>query len=188
MGSSTGRLSSEDPNLQNIPTGVGYGQRIKSCFIPSKKDNLLVVADYSQIELRVLAFLSGDAELIDTFDRGEDIHTRTGKFIFGENVEITSERRRIAKSVNFGVIYGITGFGLSKMINASPTEATRYIEAFFLRYPGVKSYYESLLENGRKNGYVETYFSRRRYIPGLSDANKTMRAIAEREAINMPVQ
>jgi len=104
------------------------------------------VADYSQVELRILASLSGDDALIDTFARGEDIHTRTARFLFGENVTITSELRRIAKSVNFGVIYGITGFGLSKVINTSPAEATKYIEAFYAMYPGVRSYYDSILE------------------------------------------
>lgn len=135
LGASTGRLSSEAPNLQNIPSGEGYPARIKSCFCPSSSEYSFLVADYSQVELRILASLSGDISLIDTFMRGDDIHTRTARFLFGEHTTITSELRRIAKSVNFGVIYGITGFGLSKVINTSPAEATKYIDAFYAMYP-----------------------------------------------------
>lgn len=113
---------------------------------------------------------------------------RTAKFLFGENTEISSHMRRIAKSVNFGVIYGITGFGLAKTLDCNTWEAQKYVDAFYEKYPGVRIYYDELLENARKNGYVETYFGRRRYIPGVNDANKTMRSIAEREAMNMPVQ
>ncbi len=188
IGASTGRMSSTDPNLQNIPTGSGYGQDIKSCFIPSTKDHILITADYSQIEIRVLAFLSGDAELIDTFDRREDIHMRTARFLFGDGVQITSERRRVAKTVNFWVIYGITGFGLAKSLDTTPAEANRYIEAFYKEYPGVRAYYDSLLAEARVSGYVQTYYGRKRYIPGLADANRMMRTAAEREAINMPIQ
>ena len=133
--------------------------------------------------------------LLEAFDNGEDIHARTAFFLFGDktggNKETwiaTSEQRRIAKSVNFGVIYGITGFGLAKTLDCSPWEAQQYVEAFYTKYPGVRTYYDTLLADARANGYVETYFGRKRYIPGVNDANKTMRAIAEREAMNMPVQ
>lgn len=185
-GTTTGRMSSNDPNLQNIPAGSGYAREIKSCFIASKW-NTLIVADYSQIELRVLAILSGDEALLEAFRNGEDIHQRTAKFLFGDK-EISWEERRIAKSVNFGVIYGITGFGLSKTLGTSPWEAQKYIDAFYEKYPKVRMYYDKLLENGRKNGYVETLFGRKRFIPSLNDANKTLRTIAEREAMNMPIQ
>ena len=187
LGAATGRMSSNDPNLQNIPTGVGYAREIKECFVPSA-GNILLVADYSQVEIRVLAFLSQDQSLIDAFQNGEDIHMRTARFLFGEDKEITSHMRRIAKSVNFGVIYGITGFWLAKTLDCSVTEAQQYVDAFYVRYPGVRNYYDTLLENARANGYVETYHGRRRYIPGINDANRTMRSIAEREAMNMPIQ
>lgn len=180
-------MSSNDPNLQNIPTGDGYAKEIKECFIPSSS-NILLVADYSQVEIRVLAFLSQDPSLIEAFQNGEDIHMRTARFLFGEDKKITSHERRIAKSVNFGVIYGITGFGLAKTLDCSVTEAQQYVDAFYIRYPGVRIYYDTLLENARANGYVETYFGRRRYIPSVNDANKTIRSIAEREAMNMPIQ
>ena len=183
----TGRMSSNDPNLQNIPTGDGYAREIKECFI-SSTGKLLLIADYSQVEIRVLAFLSQDPSLIDAFQNGEDIHMRTAKFLFGEEKQITSHERRIAKSVNFGVIYGITGFWLAKTLDCSVTEAQQYVDAFYIRYPGVRLYYDRLLEDARTNGYVETYHGRRRYIPGINDANRTMRSIAEREAMNMPIQ
>ncbi len=187
LGASTGRMSSNDPNLQNIPTGDGYAEEIKSCFIPTE-GNIFLVADYSQIELRVLAFLSEDENLLDAFKKGEDIHTRTAKFLFWDKEVISGHERRVAKSVNFGVIYGITGFWLSKTLDCSPWEANAYIDAFYKKYPKVRSYYDNLLEEGRKNGYVETFFGRRRNIPGLADANKTIRGISEREAMNMPIQ
>lgn len=186
LGTTTGRMSSNDPNLQNIPFGDGYASEIKSCFVPSE-GNIFIVADYSQIELRILAFLSQDEALLSAFENAEDIHTRTAKFLFGEK-EISSHERRIAKTVNFGVIYGITGFGLSKTLNCSPWEANKYIEAFYEKYPGVKIFYEKILEDGRENGFVETFFGRKRFVPGLKDANKTIRSIAEREAMNMPIQ
>lgn len=187
LGAATGRMSSNDPNLQNIPTGDGYAREIKSCFIPSSW-NIFLVADYSQIELRVLAFLSQDKNLLDTFARGEDIHSRTAKFLFPEKKEITPHERRIAKTVNFGVIYGITGFGLSKTLGSNPWEAENYIKAFYELYPWVQKYYDTILDDARKNGYTETYFGRRRIIRGINDANKTIRSISEREAINMPIQ
>ena len=186
LGAATGRMSSNDPNLQNIPTGKGYPDMIKSCFIPSE-GNIFIVADYSQIELRVLAFLSQDHGLLEAFEKNEDIHMRTAKYIFPDR-DITSEERRIAKTVNFGVIYGITGFGLSKTLGCSPFEANQYIEAFYARYPRVRAYYDELLADAHEVGYVETYFGRRRKIESINDANKMQRAIAEREAMNMPIQ
>lgn len=200
LGTSTGRISSESPNLQNIPSGWRYANQIKSCFCPepikirensqrmSYSEFSFLFADYSQVELRILASLSGDKSLIETFAKWEDIHARTARFLFGENTVITSELRRIAKSVNFWVIYGITGFGLSKIINTSPAEATKYIDAFYAMYPWVRAYYQSILDGVKQNGYVETFYGRRRYVPGVKDSNKMIRASAEREAINMPIQ
>ncbi|MDQ1344154.1 MAG: polymerase [Patescibacteria group bacterium] len=134
MATSTGRLSSESPNLQNIPTGEGYPTRIKAAFRPEQANWKYLVADYSQIELRVLAFLSGDKALLTAFEDGRDIHAETAKFLFPTAKEISKDMRRVAKTVNFGVIYGITGFGLSRTVGTSPAEATGYIEAFFARY------------------------------------------------------
>ncbi len=188
LGAATGRMSSNDPNLQNIPTGIGYASDIKSCFIPSDAEHIFIVADYSQIEIRVLAWLSEDRALLSAFQNEEDIHMRTAKFLFWEDTHISSEQRRVAKTVNFGVIYGITGFWLSKTLGVPPYEATNYINAFYEKYPGVRMYYDTILDEARTRGYVETAFWRRRYIPGLSDANKTIRGISEREAINMPIQ
>jgi len=187
LGAATGRMSSNDPNLQNIPTGDGYAKEIKSCFIP-KEWNIFLVADYSQIELRVLAFLSQDKNLLMAFKQNEDIHMRTARYLFPNRNDITSAERRIAKTVNFWVIYGITGFGLSKTLHSTPWEADGYIKSFYELYPWVREYYDALLENSRNNGFVETYFGRRRMIRGINDANKTLRSIAEREAINMPIQ
>ncbi|MDD2565873.1 MAG: DNA polymerase [Candidatus Gracilibacteria bacterium] len=186
-GASTGRMSSENPNLQNIPAGNGYAEEIKSCFISSSPDYKIMVADYSQVEIRVLANLSQDPILLDAFKAGEDIHTRTAKFLFGDK-EITSEERRRAKTVNFGVIYGISGFGLSKQIGIGPAEAGIYIDKFYELYSGVKKYNEELLVKARENGYVETFFGRRRYINNLNDANRIIKGQAEREAVNMPIQ
>lgn len=184
----TWRLSSENPNLQNIPSGNWYAEEIKSSFIPRSSDYEIMVADYSQVELRILANLSRDPVLLDAFKNNEDIHTRTAKFLFWEDKQITSDERRRAKTVNFWVIYGISGFGLSKQIWVPPNEATIYINKFFEKYAWVTKFYAELLEKARETWYVETFFGRRRYINWLNDANKIMKAAAEREAINMPIQ
>ena len=146
------------------------------------------MADYSQVELRVLANMSGDEALIRVFAEGGDIHAQTARFLFAEAETITSDMRRAAKSVNFGVVYGITPFGLSKMLGTSASEAGRYIDAFFARYPRVREYYDTVLADVRARGYAETYFGRRRYIPTISDANRMVRERSEREAINAPIQ
>lgn len=185
---STGRLSSENPNLQNIPSGDFFSDEIKSCFIPSSFDFTLLVADYSQVELRILANLSWDSELTNAFLNSEDIHNKTAKFLFWENTLITGELRRRAKTVNFWVIYWISGFGLSKTMNVSMAEANEYINKFYEKYSGVRTYYESVLEKARQTGYVETFFGRRRHINWLNDANRIIRWQAEREALNMPIQ
>lgn len=185
---STWRLSSENPNLQNIPSGDFFSDEIKSCFIPGSSDFTLLVADYSQVELRILANLSGDPELTSAFLNSEDIHNKTAKFLFWENTTITGELRRRAKTVNFWVIYWISGFGLSKTMNVSMAEANEYINKFYEKYSGVRTYYESVLEKARQTGYVETFFGRRRYVNWLNDANRIIKWQAEREALNMPIQ
>jgi len=184
---STGRLSSENPNLQNIPSGNAWSDAIKQAFIP-RSGYCLLVADYSQVELRILAAMSEDPLLISTFLRGEDIHRRTALSIFGEDATITSDMRRQAKAVNFGVIYGISGFGLSKMLNIPAPEASRYIQTFFGAYPQTKVYQDTLLAAARTDYFVSTYFGRRRYIKEINDPNMLVRTHAEREAINMPIQ
>lgn len=185
---STWRLSSENPNLQNIPAWDWYAEMIKSCFIPSKDDFKLLVADYSQVELRVLANLSGDPVLLWAFIENEDIHARTARYLFWVDGKVTSEQRRRAKTVNFWVVYWISWFGLSKQISSWMQEANEYIEKFYDTYKGVREYYDSLLEKARAVWYVETLFWRRRYILWLNDANRIIRWQAEREAINMPIQ
>jgi DNA polymerase I len=184
----TWRLSSENPNLQNIPAWDWYAEMIKSCFIPSSADFKILVADYSQVELRVLANLSNDPILMEAFKSWEDIHTKTAKFLFWEDAKIWKEERRRAKTVNFWVVYWISGFGLSKQIGTNPWEATTYIEKFYTLYSWVRTYYDSILEKARETGYVETFFGRRRYINWLNDANRIVKWAAEREAINMPIQ
>lgn len=183
----TGRLSSTDPNLQNIPVWDKIAGEIRAAFIPDTPDDYLVSFDYSQIEVRLLAYMSGDENLWNAFKQGRDIHQVTAEFIFWRK-EISTLERKFAKAVNFWVIYGISPFWLSQMIGVSQKDAKNYIDAFYANYPGVKIFYETLLENARKNGYVETLFGRRRYIPALNDRNRMIAQGAEREAINMPIQ
>ncbi|MDD3119851.1 MAG: DNA polymerase [Candidatus Gracilibacteria bacterium] len=187
IGTATGRLSSENPNLQNIPFGDYYSDNIKSSFVTSGSDYELMVADYSQVELRILAYLSQDKNLVETFAQGKDIHAETAKLIFNTE-EITKDQRKKAKTINFGVMYGISGFGLSKMIDESPTECIKYIKRFYESYPSVRAFYDQILENARKNLYVETFFGRRRYIKTINDSNKNIQEQANREAINAPIQ
>jgi len=184
----TGRLSSSDPNLQNIPIRGEWGKRIRSAFI-AEEDNLILSADYSQIELRILAHLSGDTGLIDAFKGGLDIHTRTASEIFGVPAgKVTPEMRRVAKSVNFGIVYGISPFGLSEALAISKEEAKRYIDGYFEGHPGVKAYLEETLRNSREKGFSVTLFGRKRAIPELKSANATTRSLGERLAFNSPIQ
>lgn len=183
----TGRLSSTNPNLQNIPTGDDIAWEIRSAFIADGPNDELVAFDYSQVEVRLLAIMSGDEHLLNAFKQGRDIHQVTAEFIFGTS-EISSTQRRFAKAVNFWVIYGISPFGLSNMIDVSQKDAKSYIEAFYANYPKVRTFYDSIIENGKKNTYVETLFGRRRYIPAMNDRNRMIQQGAEREAINMPIQ
>lgn len=184
----TGRLSSSEPNLQNIPIRGEWGIRIREAFI-AEKNNLVLSADYSQIELRLLAHLSGDSGLIDAFLSGVDIHTRTASEIFGKEPEkVTSEMRRVAKTVNFGVVYGMSPFGLSDALNISREEAKSFIENYFRRHPGVKTYIDKTLHEAGQRGYVETIFGRRRPVPELKSQNANTRMLGERLAVNSPIQ
>lgn len=184
----TGRLSSSEPNLQNIPIRGEWGKRIRGAFI-SEYDNLILSADYSQIELRILAHLSGDGGLGDAFISGVDIHTRTASELFGVTADnVTSEMRRVAKTVNFGVVYGITPFGLSEALNITPAEAKKYIDGYFGRHPGVKAYIEQTLRDAREKGYVMTMFGRKRSVPEIKSQNSNTRALGERLAVNSPIQ
>ena len=184
----TGRLSSNEPNLQNIPVRTEEGTRIRQAFI-APRGKKLISADYSQIELRLLADAADIPALREAFTQGQDIHTRTASEVFGIPAEeIDSLTRRKAKAINFGIIYGISAFGLSKQLGISPGEARTYIEAYFTRYPGIRDYMERMREQARELGYVLTSFGRRCYVPGIHDKNAARRQYAERQAINAPLQ
>jgi DNA polymerase-1 len=184
----TGRLSSSDPNLQNIPIRTDVGREIRKAFIAEPGSGLLS-ADYSQIELRVLAHMSGDPALILTFQKDEDVHTRTASEIFGlPPEEITPEMRRKAKAVNFGIIYGISAFGLAQDIGVSNTEAKRYIDNYFARYPKVREFIDGTIHSAKTRGYVTTLFERRRFIPELASSTAAVRSFGERTAVNTPIQ
>ncbi len=184
----TGRLSSSDPNLQNIPIRSEEGRRIRQAFIASPGFTI-VAADYSQIELRIMAHLSGDPSLLTAFADGVDIHQATAAEVFGvERDAVTTEQRRRAKAINFGLIYGMSAFGLAKQIDVTRTEAQQYIDLYFERYPGVKKFMETMRERAREVGYVETVFGRRLYVPDIKASNMQRRQYAERTAINAPMQ
>ncbi len=184
----TGRLSSSDPNLQNIPVRTEEGRRIRKAFIAPPGYSLLA-ADYSQIELRIMAHLSGDQGLLDAFARGEDIHKMTAAEVFGMRAEVvTLEQRRAAKAINFGLIYGMSAFGLAKQLGISRSQAKDYVDRYFKRYPGVKIYMDQTREMAREQGYVETIFNRRLYLPEINSRNAALRQYAERTAINAPMQ
>lgn len=185
----TGRLSSSKPNLQNIPIRTERGKEIRKAFIPSTPEGLIVSADYSQIELRIMAHLSCDSHLIKAFREGKDVHAITASKIFGIPLEeVTSEQRRIAKTANFGIIYGISAFGLSQRLKIGRAEAKQIIEDYFENFPAISSYIQDTLSAARECGYVETLFGRRRYLPDINSRNGTVRALAERTAINAPIQ
>lgn len=184
----TGRLSSTHPNLQNIPVRTAEGRRIREAFV-APPDHYLLGADYSQIELRLLAHLSGDPTLCEAFRTGQDIHAQTAAEIFDLDLnEVTSADRNAAKAINFGIVYGISSFGLAKGINLTRTQAQEYIDSYFLRYPLVKSFLDASVERGRKLGYVETLLKRRRYLPDLKSRNFAARNFAARTAMNSPIQ
>ncbi|MDD5496352.1 MAG: DNA polymerase I, partial [Candidatus Omnitrophica bacterium] len=185
----TGRLSSSEPNLQNIPIKTEEGRRIRRAFIPSGENNVLISADYSQIELRIVAHLSGDKELLTAFKEGSDIHAYTASLVFGvDEKDVTGEMRNMAKTVNFGIIYGMSPYGLSQSLKIDVNKAKEFIDAYFERYPDVRSYLEGLIEEARQNGFVATLLGRRRYIPDINNNDMRMRQFAERTAINAPIQ
>lgn len=186
----TGRLSSTDPNLQNIPVRLEQGRLIRKAFVPSLEDSVLLASDYSQIELRVLAHISQDEHLIEAFKRGDDIHTSTAMRVFGiEKAEdVTANDRRNAKAVNFGVVYGISDFGLSNNLGITRKEAKDYIDTYFERFPGIKNYMETIVREARDKGFVETIYKRRRELPDINSRNFNVRNFAERTAINSPIQ
>lgn len=185
----TGRLSSQGPNLQNIPIRTERGRRIRKAFVPRDEKYVLMAADYSQIELRVIAAISGDEAMLEAFRNDEDIHAATAAKIFGVSLsEVTREQRSNAKTVNFGIIYGVSAFGLSRQTNLSRSEAKEVIESYFKTYPGIKDYMDRQIELAQQNGYVETLMGRRRYLRDINSRNAVVRGQAERNAINTPIQ
>ena len=185
----TGRLSSTDPNLQNIPTRTEEGKQIRRIFVPGTGYDYLMSCDYSQVELRILACIAQDELLLDAFRHGQDIHARTAAEVFGVPLaEVTHEMRSRAKAVNFGIVYGISDFGLAKQLDVGRKEAAGYIESYFARYTGVKKYMEDIVAKAREQGYVSTLMGRRRYLPDIRHSNFNLRSFAERTAINTPIQ
>ena len=185
----TGRLSSSKPNLQNIPIRTERGKEIRKAFVPSRPDGVIVSADYSQIELRIMAHLSCDTHLIKAFREGLDVHAMTAARIFGIDIkEVTADQRRIAKTANFGIMYGISSFGLSQRLKISRAEAKKIIEDYFASFPAISTYIEDTVAAAKETGYVETIFGRRRYLPDITSRNATVRALAERNAVNAPIQ
>ncbi|HIR83286.1 MAG TPA: DNA polymerase I [Candidatus Cryptobacteroides pullicola] len=186
---STGRLSSSNPNLQNIPIRTDLGREIRRAFVPGAPDRVLMSADYSQIELRMMAHMSGDEHLIAAFNAEQDIHAATASKIFSVPVEeVSPDMRRIAKTANFGIMYGISSFGLSQRLHCGRDEARKIIDGYFASFPSIRNFIDSTLRFARENGYVETLFGRRRYIADINSRNGSVRAIAERNAVNAPVQ
>jgi len=184
----TGRLSSSDPNLQNIPVRSEIGRRIRAAFVAAP-GNVLISADYSQIELRIMAHLSGDAELRAAFEHGEDVHARTAVAIFGgEPGAVTGEQRRTAKTINFGIIYGMGAFGLAQQLGIEQKQAKEFIERYFERYPGVRAWLDRTVEEARRTGYVETLLGRKRHLPEIQSTNRGVAQFAERMATNTPLQ
>jgi len=185
----TGRLSSTNPNLQNIPIRDENGREIRKAFIPSEGDFTFLSADYSQIELRIMAALSNDSQMIEAFRNGQDIHSITASKIYKIPLnEVTSDMRRKAKTANFGIIYGISAFGLSARLNIPRTEAKQLIDGYFENFPDIKKYMDLSIENARQKGYVETIRGRKRYLNDINSSNAVVRGVAERNAINAPIQ
>jgi DNA polymerase I len=184
----TGRLSSSHPNLQNIPVRSAEGRRIRQAFI-APEGYKIVAADYSQIELRIMAHLSGDKGLLDAFSKGEDIHKATAAEVFAVSLEqVTTDLRRSAKAINFGLIYGMSAYGLAKQLGLGRSQAQEYIDLYFSRYPSVKQYMDDTRDLARQQGYVETLWGRRLYLPEIHSKNAARRQYAERTAINAPMQ
>jgi len=186
---STGRLSSTEPNLQNIPIRTETGSKVRMAFIPDNEDCVILSADYSQIELRIMAYYCQDDYLISAFKRGLDIHATTAANLFDKRLdEVDSNMRRIAKTVNFGIMYGLGSFGLAQRLGISRSEGKEIIDNYFRKYPGIKKYMDDTIKSVRKKGYAETLLGRRRYFPDILSRNNNIRTAAERAAINMPIQ
>ena len=189
IGAETGRLSSRNPNLQNIPIRTDLGRQIRKAFIPSQDSHVILASDYSQVELRILAHLSQDKNLIKAFKTNQDIHTFTASLIFDvDEKKVTAQMRNSAKRINFGIIYGMSAFGLSNDLGISPKEAETFINRYFERYPAIKKYMDHTIEQCEEKGFVLTLFGRRRYIPEIKSSNRSIRQFAQRQAINTPVQ
>ena len=185
----TGRLSSSNPNLQNLPIKTALGSQIRRAIIASSPKNYLLSFDYSQIELRILAHICGDQNLISAFQKGKDIHKATASLIYGlEESEISDAQREVGKRVNFGIIYGLTAYGLCRELGISQEMAESFIQTYFIRYPKVKEYIEEIIQEAQKNGFVTTLLGRRRYLPEINHKNQTLRQFAQRQAINTPIQ
>jgi DNA polymerase-1 len=185
----TGRLSSSEPNLQNIPVRTELGRQIRKAFVSSGSQYVLLSGDYSQIELRILAHFSEDPTLMESFVNDEDVHNRTAAEVFGVNTEeVTPEQRRQAKIANFAVIYGVSAYGLSQQTDMTAEEADMFIKIYFKKYPKVTEYIEGAVEKARKDGFVSTLLGRRRYIPEINSSNRQVREFAERVALNTPIQ
>ena len=185
----TGRLSSTNPNLQNIPVKTDIGRKIRQAIIAFSPDSWLLSYDYSQIELRILAHISKDESLISAFKEDKDIHKITASLIYGlEEKDVTGQMREVAKKVNFGIVYGLTAYGLARDLGISNAEAGNFIAAYFLRYPGVKGYIEDQIQKARDDGFVSTILGRRRYIPDINHKNPAIRELAQRQAVNTPIQ
>ncbi|MEW6101012.1 MAG: DNA polymerase I [Candidatus Omnitrophota bacterium] len=188
-GTETGRLSSSNPNLQNIPVKTEIGRHIRKAVIALSESSSLLSSDYSQVELRILAHLSKDGNLISAFKEGKDIHRITASLIYGlDEKDVASGMREVAKRVNFGIIYGLTSFGLSKDLKISVEEAQNFIDAYFMRYPGVKEYIQAEILKAKEQGFVTTLLGRRRYLPEINNKNQSLRSFAERQAVNTPIQ
>ncbi|MGH7287042.1 MAG: DNA polymerase, partial [Myxococcota bacterium] len=187
-GAATGRISSSNPNVQNIPIRTLEGVRIREAFIPSE-GRLLLSADYSQVELRIVAHYSGDESLIDAFEREEDVHRRTAAEVNGiEPSEVTADQRAHAKAINFGIIYGSSAFGIANQLGIAQAEAQATIDRYFARYRGVRRFLDETLEQARQQGFVSTLLGRRRYLPDLASRNRALRQAAERMAVNSVIQ
>jgi DNA polymerase-1 len=185
----TGRLSSTDPNLQNIPVRTEEGRQIRDCFIAATPYKNLLTADYSQIEMRIMAHLSQDAGLIAAFKSGEDLHSTVGSQVFGVDVKsVTPEMRRQIKAMSYGLAYGLSAFGLAQQLNLSPGDAQALMHQYFQRFGGIQDYLKTVVDEARTKGYTETILGRRRYLPDLSSDNRQRREVAERMALNAPIQ
>ncbi len=185
----TGRLSSNNPNLQNIPIRTERGRQVRKAFVPRNNDHVLVAADYSQIELRIIAALSNETAMMEAFNNGEDIHATTAAKVFQVALDdVTREQRSHAKTVNFGIMYGVSAFGLSNQTNLTRSESKELIEAYYKTYPKLKAYMSAQVDFARENGFVQTVLGRRRYLKDINSANAIVRGAAERNAVNAPIQ